>query len=100
MTDDADDSTPAERKPKGRISFDPETPNAVIYDVLSDVATDVIGEYIQISVETDDPAIKSDAKAKAIKVRQAKRNVDPDDREALITEVRRLEQERDALRGV
>ncbi|WP_017605598.1 hypothetical protein [Nocardiopsis alkaliphila] len=77
--------------------LDTSTPLTVVADVLSDVATRLGGEYIHLAETSSSPEEEERFVEKAFDVRARKKNIDHDDREAMVAMIRELKTEFEEL---
>ncbi|MBV2362201.1 hypothetical protein ACFPZ0_04120 [Streptomonospora nanhaiensis] len=72
-------------------------PITVVYDVFAETANRLTGRYVHLAEHAATEAEHEDWKAKIFDLRDERRAVDPDDKDALIAHIRRWRAETDAL---
>lgn len=75
------------------------TPTAMVFDVFSETANDLIGLYMhRCYAATDDPETRERWWQRVLAVRDARRAVDPYDRQALVRHIASWRREIETLR--
>ncbi|KIF01040.1 hypothetical protein PL81_37780 [Streptomyces sp. RSD-27] len=75
------------------------TPTAMVYDVFAETANDLIGLCTHRSDTAPDPAAREQWWQRALAVRDARRAVQPQDREALLQHITSWKQEIEMLKA-